>query len=416
MTKEGKLNVGVGFVTGRRNFRKVLKTYAYRWKQTASAIKDTVRLNLFVAYDLEYNNTQIDDYININSDILDILDSVFFVSNSTILNEINTLAGQGVTTQKEAELLFDKGYAGKRNALLYYALKSGMDYLIFLDDDEYPLAVTKARDLPVWSGQDIFARHLEHLAAADITNGMHCGYISPIPDIAFGDAITERDFQLFIEAISNDILEWDKMKRIMDAGGVTYADPNIFVQNTANEVQEVNRTKFISGSNLGINLTQPQRVKPFYNPPKARGEDTFLSTCLTDHKVLRIPCYTFHDGFSVYDDLLDGVLPLQMRRINTRDEKTVMRFYRACVGWVRYKPLLLYITNPAGFEEEVAQVNRKLDATLPKLCNYFGTSRFQRVGTEFAQYCRMVPRHHKQFSDNQLIWENIKDYALQQAY
>ena len=29
-------------------------------------------------------------------------------------------------------------------------------------------------------------------------------------------------------------------------------------------------------------------------------EDSFLSTCLTGHTVKRIPCYTFHDGFSYF--------------------------------------------------------------------------------------------------------------------
>lgn len=417
MTNKTKtINVGIGFVTGRKSFRKVLRTYVYRWMQTSAEIRSKVRLQLFVAYDLEYHNTQVADYINIHPDILDILDSVFFISRSMIQKETAALAGQNIVGEREATLMFDRGYAGKRNAILYYALKNKVDYLIFLDDDEYPLAVTKTRDIPVWSGQDIISYHLKTLPDADLTNGFHCGYISPIPHINFNHTLTEADFRLFIEAISNDILDWDNIKRVMEEGGVTYADPRVFIENAVTEVAEVKRAKFISGSNLGINLTRPERVKPFYNPPQARGEDTFLSTCLSEHKVLRIPRYTFHDGFSVYGHLLDGVLPMKMKPINAKDEKTINRFYQACVGWVRYKPLYLYITRPEDYAAEMEAVNHKLSLTLPKLCRYFDNPRFQNIETEFAQYSRAVARHHKLFIQNQSSWDRIKDHAAQHTF
>jgi len=416
MDKQGIINMGVGFVTGRKNFRKVLKTYMYRWKQTSAAIKSKVRLHLFVAYDLEYNNTQVDDYVNIRPDVLDIIDSVFFISKPMIQKEIITLGEQKTISEKDAALIFGKGYAGNRNAILYYALKKKMDYLIFLDDDEYPISVTKSRDIPLWSGQDVFSAHLKYLGDADITNGLHCGYISPIPRIAFNHTITEDDFRLFIEAISNDILEWDKLRRLMNDGGVTYAEPQVFVENTAHEVEEINGAKFISGSNLGINLTNPDCIKPFFNPPGARGEDTFLSTCLTDHRVMRIPCYTFHDGFSVYSHLLDGVLPLQLKPIDTDTEKIVSRFYKACIGWVRYKPLYLFITRPDKFAEESNAVRDKLSVTIPKLCDYFGNSQFRKINNEFEKYFKLAPKHYQLFLENQRIWEHIKNYATQQTY
>jgi septum formation topological specificity factor MinE len=416
MEKQEIINMGIGFVTGRKNFRKVLKTYVYRWKQTSAAIKNKVRLHLFVAYDLDYNHTQIDDYVNIRPDILDIIDSVFFISKSMIQNEIIMLDNQKIVSQKDATLFFDKGYAGHRNTILYYALKRKIDYLIYLDDDEYPVAVTRTRNIPVWSGQDIFATHLMHLGNADITNGLHCGYISPIPHIEFSNIVTESDFRLFIEAISNDILEWDKIRRLMNDGGVTYANPQIFIDDTVQEVKEINHAKFISGSNLGINLMNPKRVKPFFNPPKARGEDAFFFFFLSEHRVLRVPCYTFHDGFSIYSDLLDGVLPLQLKHVDANTERVVSRFYKACIGWVRYKPLYLFITKPDRFAEETVTIKSKLAATVPKLCKYFDNPCFQKIIAEFDKYCRKAVSHHQLFLDNQRIWEHIRDHAVQHAF
>lgn len=190
-----------------------------------------------------------------------------------------------------------------------------MDYLIFLDDDEYPMAVTNTKKHTIWSGQHVLSTHIKHIRNADLTHGHHCGYISPIPFIEYNDTMQETDFRSFIEAISNDILNWDNVKAVMNNGGVTYADTNILTTEATIEVEEVNHAKFISGANLGINLSNPKRIFPFYNPVGARGEDTFLSTCLKERKVLRIPVYTFHDGFSTYSHLLEGVLPIKLNYI-----------------------------------------------------------------------------------------------------
>lgn len=57
----------------------------------------------------------------------------------------------------EAKVIFGKrGYAAKRNAVLYKAIKDNMDYMAFLDDDEYPMAVTNTRNTAIWGGQEIF--------------------------------------------------------------------------------------------------------------------------------------------------------------------------------------------------------------------------------------------------------------------
>ena len=207
-----------------------------------------------------------------------------------------------------------------------------MDYLIFLDDDEYPMAVTNSRSSTIWGGQHVLKTHLKNIEQADITNGHHCGYVSPIPYIEFNDILSEQDFRLFIEAISNDIVNWDTIRSVMGNGGVTYADTKILTSDAVEEVQETNHTKFISGANLCINLTKPDRLSPFFNPPGARGEDTFLSTSLSQRKVLRVPCYTFHDGFSTYHHLMDGVLPIKLKYIRADSERIITRFYLACIG------------------------------------------------------------------------------------
>jgi hypothetical protein len=222
--------------------------------------------------------------------------------------------------------------------------------------------------------------------------------------------MTEADFRSFIEAISNDIVNWDTLKTVMKNGGVTYADTNILTSDDAQEVQEINHAKFISGANLCINLTDYRRVFPFYNPPGARGEDTFLSTCLSERKVLKVPCYTFHDGFSTYHHLLEGVLPIQLKFVKADTEQITTRFYKACIGWIRYKPLLLYITQPDHYEEKIAEMREQLNETLPKICAYFGEPDFINVLAELNKYHKNVKKHYGEFLEIQSMWAKIMDY------
>lgn len=409
--QEGKIiKVGIGFATGRKTFQRVLRTNIYNWQESGLVKDKKINLNLFVAYDLNYNKTKTTDYTNIKSDLVEQIDSSTFIASIAIKAEIDYLIRENVINFDEAHMIFGRGYAAKRNAVLYYAIKHHMDYLIFLDDDEYPLAVTNTRSTTIWGGQYVLLNHLEHITQADITHGHHCGYISPIPYMEFNNILTEADFRSFIEVISNDIVNWDTLKSVMLNGGVTYADTKILTSDKAIEVQETNHAKFISGANLCINLTDPCRIFPFYNPPGARGEDTFLSTCLSERKVLRVPCYTFHDGFSTYNHLLEGVLPIRLKFIKADSEQIITRFYKACIGWIRYKPLLLYITQPDRYEEIIQEMREQLTVTLPKICAYFGQPDFMKVLSELEKYNKNVKKHYGEFRETQRIWARIMEH------
>jgi uncharacterized membrane-anchored protein len=52
------INLGIGFATGRRSFKKVLLSYISIWKETKKElpIGIDVKLSLFVSYDVNYQN------------------------------------------------------------------------------------------------------------------------------------------------------------------------------------------------------------------------------------------------------------------------------------------------------------------------------------------------------------------------
>jgi hypothetical protein len=410
MQKSDSIKVGIGFATGRKTFQNVLKTNIHSWQEYGLVGGKEISLNLFVAYDLDYNQTKSTDYTQVSPDLIEEIDSSTFVSDDAIKKEIDYLIRENVINSKEAHIIFGKGLAAKRNSVIYSAIKQKIDYLIFLDDDDYPMAVTNTLNTTIWGGQHVLATHLKYIAKADVTIGHHCGYNARIPYVEFNEILTEIDFRSFVEAISNDNINWDEVKTVMANGGVTYADTNILTSDEAFELPEINHRKLISGSNLCLNLTDPRRVFPFYNPPGARGEDTFLSTLLNERKVLKVPCYTFRDGFSTYNHLLEGVLPVRLKFAKADNEKIITRFYNACMGWIGYKPLLLYITQQDLFEGKIAKMREQLKKEIPKICEYFGNDDFGNILNEFEEYTKNVEKHYAEFLETQRIWAKIMEH------
>jgi hypothetical protein len=404
-----ELNIGIGFATGRRLFQNVLKTYINNWLEHGLVHDQGIKLHLFIAYDLKYKNTRLSDYKNIPVELADMVESINFYGNKEISDEIENLSASNILDSKEAHLLFGEGYGKKRNIITYFAIKHKMDKLIFIDDDEYPIATLKNKqENLMWMGQSILSTHLKYNDQADITHGHHCGYISPIPYLKFTEELPEKDFKNFIEAISNDIITWDKIKHlILEDRGVTFAEAAILNEAQVTEVAEENGMKFISGANLCFNLKNFKELPPFYNPPGARGEDTFMSTALSELKVLKVPCYTFHDGFSMYNNILHGVLPITLLPIEANSEVIIKRFVNATIGWVRYKPLLVYITNRQGYETAMQEMEVKLKSSIPKLCRYFKTKDFEKILPEFETYKRNAKKHFEEFEHTKAAWSKL---------
>lgn len=408
--QEKKINIGIGFATGRLLFQNILKTYVNNWLEHGLIESKNLKIHIFVAYDLRYKNTNTDDYKKVPKELQNLVDSIHFYGINEVNNEIELLAKTDNTiSADDCHLLFGEGFAKKRNILTYFAIKLNIDKLLFIDDDEYPLATYLNRNGKLlWMGQSILSTHLQYNDNADITHGLHCGYISPIPYITFNNKLTENDFKLFIEALSNDIITWDKIKQvIINQKGVTYSDENILNNQQTNETLETNGMKFISGANLCFNLKNYKKFPPFYNPPGARGEDTFMSTALTDLKVVKVPCYAFHDGFSMYNNLLNGVLPTELKPMENTSNEIFKRFVNATIGWIRYKPLLVYITDRDNFEATMKTMEDNLIYTIPKLCAYFKTEEFNKIIVEFGKYRKNVKNHFYDFEKTKSTWTRL---------
>lgn len=402
-----KINVGIGFVTGRKHFKTVVKAYLDSWRQWGILDRKKYALHLFVAYDLKYLGTQASDYQLTEAEILGSVDSAHYLGSAAIANEARALIAEKTLSITQAKLIFGEGYAMKRNAVLYFAMKNKMDYLIFLDDDEYPIANLRVGDDLVWKSQEVLSTHIQNLAHCDMTHGHHCGYISPVPSMEFSDVFAESDFRAFLDTISNDIISWESVKEKLADGGVSFASLDVINNQQVEEVREVDGMKFISGANLGFNLNNLDKIFPFYNPPGARGEDTFLSTCIGACTIQKVPCYTFHDVYGACPSLLSGTLPNQLKAMSTATPAIYNRFLKACIGWIRYKPLLLYITARDEYEERIAAMQKSLELLMPKLCAFFGNEDFRAIGRELAFFHAQVQAHFADFEATKHAWLHI---------
>ena len=117
---DNMIRLGIGFATGRKNFRKVMNSYIYGWVESGivNKLQEKVSLNLFVAYDVDYSHTQSTDYTNLRQEIVDAFDEIVFIGSKHIRNREFENIEEDLELKKDVKLVFGNGYAGKRNVIL----------------------------------------------------------------------------------------------------------------------------------------------------------------------------------------------------------------------------------------------------------------------------------------------------------
>jgi hypothetical protein len=114
----------------------------------------------------------------------------------------------------------------------------------------------------------------------------------------------------------------------------------------------------------------------------------------------------------MYNNLLNGVLPVELKPIENTNNEILMRFVNATIGWVRYKPLLVYITDKDNFETSMKTMKENLIFTIPKLCAYFKTEEFNKILIEFEKYRKNVKKHFTDFENTKTTWTRLLKYAI----
>lgn len=404
------IRFGIGFITGRPNVCKVINnTYKHLLNQIKKSTK-SIDLSIYILFDLNYEHTTRVDFYGIVPDVYKNI-KIKYITPEEIEAQKEKLVEEKVLSREEATLFLGYGYAKARNTLLYNALKDNIDYLLFWDDDEYPVACikdTKSNELK-WVLQDNILKHIDNITDAEITFGRRCGYNSPIPYIDFESDINKNAIKCYIEAVQNEFTDWEHVKQLMLCNGIDYADEKIANNQDAKCIENNVKEVIITGSPLCINLRRVDKIPAFYNPEGARGEDTFFSLSIKEGKIITVPVYHFHDPFLKYTGILRDRYPKELKNIKTDTPAVLKRFYNASRGWIRYRPLYLYITDKEHYKEQIELTRKNLKVGIPEINKIFNNEDFGILLKDLDIYDKNVEIDYQNYIKTNQIWKKLKD-------
>ena len=406
------LNIAIGFVTGRANVCNIINTYYNFVKEQVKSYYKNTNVTFYILYDLEYQNTKKEEFYKLDPKVFETDNiKVKYITPEYIAELKIKMMEKYKLTQENVDSIIGNGHARGRNTIMYSSYCDNMDYLYFWDDDEYPIACIRNEDGTIdWKMQENILKHIEAMEKynADVTIGYHCGYISPIPYMNLEKKENEKALNDFIKAISNEIVTWEEIKEKYEkSNGVTFAKENI-LSSEPYEILGENGKKFVAGSTLCINLKHIDKVPAFYNPKGARGEDTFFSINLNEAKVMRVPVYHFHDGFLKYKQIMSKKYPEELRLIRHSEEAVEKRFFNACLGWIKYKPLLIYILEKEDYRIIMNDVYERLKSSIPKINKLYPNCDFNQLLEALKQYDENVEMDYKSFAEVNNIWNELK--------
>ena len=402
------IQFGIGFLAGRPNVCKIINRYYKDIIEQGEKYGKYVKFTIFILYDLNYQGTNRIDFYNIKSDVYKKIE-IKYITPEDIEEEKKILASRYDFNKKDIDLILGHGYARARNSIMYFALKRKIDYLLFWDDDEYLVANVKDENNQIeWVKQDDILQHLKNIKNADVTVGYRCGNMSPVPKIEYNNIITEEDFKNYIDGVSNEAVTWEKVKsQEKQEGGISFADKEIVFKGKAHELRDVGTKNWLLASGICLNLKRLENIPAFYNPPFARGEDTFLSTLLKNSKVVQVPTYHFHDGFLKYSKILEDKYPKEFNRVKL-DGSIEERFLKTSIGWVEYKPLLIYITDRKNYSKIIKQTKEDLEKGIKAVNKLFNTESFNILLDELNSYDKNVKKHYNEYIRTNEVWNKLK--------
>ena len=404
------IEFGIGFLAGRPNVCNIINCYYKEIIKQTTINGYNVNFNIFILLDLKYQKSNQEQFYDLNTDVHKHI-KVNYITPQDIQNEKDYLVNSYNIEKQDIDLILGDGYARARNSIMYFALKNKIDYLLFWDDDEYPIANIKSKDNKIiWEKQNNILEHLKNIINSNVTVGYRCGNMSPIPLIEFDSDFRKRDFKKYIEAISNEAITWEKVKTMLSYHrGIKYADARVLKEKNIININNLGTKEWLLGSGICINLKKIDEVPPFYNPPEARGEDAFFSTWLTNCKVLQVPTYHFHDGFLKYTNILDGQYPTEFLEIKMKDDIIIKRFLDASIGWIKYKPLLTYISRRSKYKQIINETKKNLQQSIFRMNKMFNNYDFSILLDELEKYDTNVEKHYEEYIRSFEIWTKLKN-------
>jgi len=109
-----------------------------------------------------------------------------------------------------------------------------------------------------------------------------------------------------------------------------------------------------------------------------------------------------------YTGIPKGKYPNKFKNIPLKDASIGDRFLRASMGWIKYKPLLMYIMQRKTYLEDIAVAKEKLENSIEKINEIFPKNDFLGLVDELKKYDENVQKHYKEYLKTNDVWNRIK--------
>lgn len=343
--------------TGRDTFKGTADMLAEVIKKHSSL--EHHQVDLLINYDTKFKNLP-ESSFRYESPKSRYFSSVKYYGKSAVSDFKNTLTEIGVDKRAIALLSIASGYGNKKNIVILTALRDEYDYVIFWDDDEYPVYSVRNNEAIEWYSSDLIKEYTSNRGfPIDIACGYWTGFISTIP-LQFNTYIS-RDLAIkFGEALSigSDVV--DRNTFINSSSSFVVLNSDMAVK----KIEEINGVKWVGGGNVAyrVDSIRSGRVPPFYTPDGSRGEDTIHSMQLKEVNVYSVPVGVFHDAFSDYKDITKGRFPKNLVLPDKGREYYMKRFSEALFGWLTYAPLYIRLRYGDGYANRIAAMIEQLQS------------------------------------------------------
>jgi hypothetical protein len=402
-----KTEVSIVFPSGRRSVRDVAAMLGNNLSYHGHL--DDINVHLIIAYDPTFQGLMREDF-QLDDATEKRFTSVTYSGPDDFAAIQDSLERKGLKIGPEAEILFNptRGYSSHKNRAVFRALEKGSDHILFLDDDEYFIAPFRRQDGKLgWVEQDVLGGHKRFNPGADITNGNHVGYVSPIPsDIGSSLEVDIRQMLGKALAVGNEVI--DERSFLYTRDSVKYGE-DAFMNSGASEIPELRGVRTLYGGNLMLNSRSIRdgKLPPFFNPPGARGEDAIMGMQVSRLSVQMIPVYTFHDPFQKYLGITEGTFPDEIEAIQVTPG-TIDRFAKACMGWVKYAPFLIKMTSSSerDYASRIGQM-RQLHEIGGEIDCQLGTDKFRHLGAILEEYDARADKDVRELHMAKDAWRGI---------
>ena len=92
-----------------------------------------------------------------------------------------------------------------------------------------------------------------------------------------------------------------------------------------------------------------------------------------------------------------------------KEENVKTRFIKATLGWIKYKPLLLYITDQETYPEKIKEMRKKIEDIVPKLNKVFSDDCFNALIEELDKYDKSVKQDYEEYKRTNEIWKSLRE-------